>query len=286
MENLFNFDYEVRAIRNRDDKKSVSRFSIVYGEGGKVVHCKKNSYEIIPTQAVSDIASAFIGADMPVNTFVHRNGEKIGIRMWYGKKKTKVGDMDYQAVITIPNNGEGRGYLSIIETRLVCTNGMVRKNTKKLSYIKIPHSLDYEKALELMQEAVLEFDLIVKEAIEKDERLNEETLTREEILFQLNKWFFYHEMPKSHKKDMTFNQFRELLATDPIQIKSIDRYYELKKALDRESSYNEQLNLQYSRYTVFATIANYISRRVEKSQSKAPAEIVIERASKKIEAFI
>jgi hypothetical protein len=38
-------------------------------------------------------------------------------------------------------------------------------------------------------------------------------------------------------------------------------------------------------YTVFATVTNYLSRRVEKSGSKAPQAIKDERASAKLSYF-
>jgi len=40
-----------------------------------------------------------------------------------------------------------------------------------------------------------------------------------------------------------------------------------------------------SMYTVFATVTNYLSRRIEKSGSKADATVQLERASEKLGFF-
>ena len=113
----------------------------------------------------------------------------------------------------------------------------------------------------------------------------EEELTNVDILKKLNKWFYEVEMPLSHKKDMSFNQFRELLVTNPQSVKSIDRYNEVMVALELEKGYNEQLSRGLSMYTVFATLTNYLSRRVEASGSKAAIEIQQERVSRKISEY-
>lgn len=85
---------------------------------------------------------------------------------------------------------------------------------------------------------------------------------------------------------MTFNQFREILAIgDTSEIKCYDRYQDLMKALDKEEGYNKELDLKRSLFTVYATVTNYLSRRVEKSASKAPIQIVQERASEKLSYF-
>lgn len=55
--NIFNFEYELVNILNKD--KTNSRFNVVYGENGNVIHTKKNSYEIIETKNVSLLADVF-----------------------------------------------------------------------------------------------------------------------------------------------------------------------------------------------------------------------------------
>jgi hypothetical protein len=116
-----------------------------------------------------------------------------------------------------------------------------------------------------------------------------------DVLFQLNKWFFEKELPSTQKKlvndttgevrDMTLNDFRKMLVTDDVEIPSLHRYTELMEAHQRELGYNKELGLGLSMYTVYATITNYLSRRVEKSGSKAPQEVKDERASAKLSYF-
>ena len=57
-------------------------------------------------------------------------------------------------------------------------------------------------------------------------------------------------------------------------------------AFKRELGFNEKLNLKLSKYTIFATITNYLSRRAEKSGSKAPTEVLIQRQEAKIDGVL
>lgn len=284
MENLFGFDYEVNNIENKDG--TPSNFFSVFGDKGKVMHCKKDSYSLVATEDVSKIGQAFIDNGHNVEPFVHRNGEKIGFKVTIGDRPTKLGEKRYAVVVTIPNNGGGRGYFSVEEERLICTNGMTSKVKNKDNSVRIPHSADYNEYLELMKEAIEQFTILVQEIEANDLRLNDEVLDRHEAMFQLNKWFYEQEMPKSHRDDMTFDEFRKLLATDPDEIKSYSRYIELMEAFKRELGHNRDLNLKLSMYTVFATCTNYISRRIEKSKTKAPVSIQLERQSEKLAGFI
>ena len=282
--NIFGFDYKETRLQNGDGSDSI--WSSIQGAEGKLIHCKKKTYEMIQTSAVSHIAQAFIEEGFKVTPYVHRNGEVIGLNISLGKRMTKVGEKQYNAFIKIPNNGGGMGFLLLRELVLICGNGMVRTRSKqKDQTIKIPHSVDYPAALKLMKEAVIQFMTMVAEIEENDSLMLDTELTNVEVMRKLNKWFYEVEMPLSHKKDMSFNQFRELLVTNPSDIKSIDRYNEVLVAYELEQGYNEQLNRGLSMYTVFATLTNYLSRRVEASGSKAAIEIQQERVSKKISEY-
>ena len=284
MNNLFSFEYQVNNIANQDGTES--RFFSVFGEGGKVMHCKKDSYHLVQTSDLSAIGNAFIDRGNDVSTFTHRDGEVIGLNITLGQRMTKVGDKTYQALITVPNNGGGRGKLSIKEKRLICLNGAVQELYNKDQSIKIPHNASYNDYLKLMEEAIIQFGKIIEYIEERDTQMDGQKLTNLEITYHLNKWFFEEEMPPTHKVDnMTFDQFRKLLATNPDSIKSYDRYQELKKALTKELGYNEELGLESSMYTVYAAVTNYISRRIEKSQSKASEEVQLTRESEKLKYF-
>ena len=281
--NLFNFEYENEVLTNKDG--SPSRFSKVYGDKGLIIHTKKDSYKIVPTEAFSQIGVAFANKGMQVSTFQHRDGEVIGLNIVLGGKMTKVGDKTFNAYITLPNNGGGKGKLSLKETRLICTNGAVHTLNHRESEIKIPHTVDYPQAIELMTRSLEEFKRIIDSIDEKDTLLTNKPMEKHDIMYHLNKWYYEQEMPANHKSDMGFNEFRRVLAESPDDIQSIARYRELMAALDKEIGYNQQLNLSLSLYTVYATVTNYLSRRVEKSNSSAAEEVQFTRASEKLVYF-
>lgn len=284
MSNLFNFEYQERELLNADGSKS--NFRQVFGLNGVNMACPKGSYHIVKTEEVSNLGNAFVEAGHEVSTFNHRNGEVIGLNVSFGDKPTKVGACNYSLLITIPNNGGGKGYLSIKQHRLICGNGMVSNKTLyKDNYIKIPHTWNYKESINLMKQSIGSFSSLLEQLETRDDFFNNTELNEVEVMFQLNKWFYEQEMPSSHKKDMDFNEFRKLLAISPESIKSIERYEELKTAYKKEIGYNEQLGLNLSMYTVYASVTNYLSRRVEKSNSKASHEVKVERASKKLEFF-
>jgi hypothetical protein len=284
MTNLFNFEYEQLNIPNKDGSKS--RFGYVYGEGGNVIHTKKDSYNIIPTADLSTIGNAFVEKGYGVSTFSHRDGEVIGLNNNLGERPSVVGDKIYQALITVPNNGIGKGFLSIKEVRLVCTNGMVRALSNNKAQIKIPHSVDYPYAIKLMKDSLEQFELIIASIAGREEELDSQVIDNHTAMYELNKWFFNNEMPANHKKDLTLDTFRKLVVTDPDSIECIERHNELRAAFNRELGYNEELGLKLSMYTVFATVTNYLSRRIEKSASVAPVEIQYQRQAEKLAAFI
>ena len=118
-----------------------------------------------------------------------------------------------------------------------------------------------------------------------DLALNDVTLERTDAMYNLNKWFFEEEFPTSQKDGITFDEFRRDLAVDPKSIKCIGRYNELMDAFSKEIAYNEELGLNLSMYTVYATVTNYLSRRIEKSGSKADATVQLERSSEKLKFF-
>jgi hypothetical protein len=111
MKNLFEFDYI---------EKPLKRVNIA---------CPKESYHIVKTSDVSNLGNAFINKGYDVSTFIHRNGEIIGLNINFGNKPAKVGESQYNLIIKIPNNGSGKGYLAIKQVRLICSNGMVTNKT-------------------------------------------------------------------------------------------------------------------------------------------------------------
>lgn len=284
MENLFNFEYTEKALVNQDG--TPSNFRQVFGSNGVNMACPKGSYHIVKTADLSQLGQAFINKGHNVSTFEHRNGEVIGLKIEFGSHPSKVGECKYDLIITVPNNGGGKGYLSIKQLRLICTNGMMSDNTvHKDNYIKIPHTIDYKESLIMMERSINGFMSLMEQVVENDLKMDAKTLTHSEAMFNLNKWFFEEEFPVSQKGDMTFDEFRKALALEPDTIKCIARYDELKEAFNKEIGYNGKLGLGLSMYTVYATVTNYLSRRIEKSGSKANEITQLERASKKLEFF-
>ncbi len=284
MKNLFDFEYTEKTLNNQDG--TPSNFRQVFGDNGVNVVCPKGSYHIVKTGDVSNLGNAFIEKGYKVDTFIHRNGETIGLNVSFGNKPSKVGESNYNLIITVPNNGGGKGYLAIKQVRLICTNGMVSNKTMhKDNYIKIPHTINYKESLVLMQKSIEGFASLLEQVEQKDIMLDGRKLNENEVLFHLNKWFFEEEMPASHKNGMTLDSFRKTLALNPDEIKSIERYNELKLAFQKEVGYNKELGLDLSMYTVYASVTNYLSRRVEKSNSTASNVVQVERASKKLSYF-
>ena len=287
MENLFNFDYELEIILNKDIERTDSRFGIVYGENGMVIHTKKDSYTMVKTADVNEIGQRFIEDGMKVTSFSQRFGEIIGLNVdLVSKRKTIVGDKDYNALITIPNNGNGSGHLSIFENVLICTNGMTRSSlVHKDKSIKIPHNITYKISMELMAQAITAFKSMIKEIEKRDEKLNSQPLGNEDAAVKLlNKWFYDFEMPVS-QKTMTFDEFRKMLYDQQDELKSYDRYCQMKDAFYAELGHNQTLNRPLSLYTIYATVTNYLSRRREDSQSSAPVEIQTLRQEQKVKSL-
>jgi hypothetical protein len=284
--NLFDFDYVTETIKNKNNTDS--RFGIVYGQNGMVMHTKKDSYTIVDTIDLSILAQAFIDKGYKVTTFTHKFGEVIGLNISLTKNKlTKVGEKTYNAIITVPNNGCGMGYLLIFETRLICENGATKKNKLgAFNSLKIPHKITYKLSLELMEKALIQFESIIELIEKQDEILNDQQIDEIQAMKFLNVWFFENEFPTSQKNGLTLDEFRKMLAVNPNDIKCIDRYNELKSAFKRELGFNDKLNLKLSKYTIFATITNYLSRRNEKSKAAAPTEIILQRQEDKIEGVL
>lgn len=292
MKNLFPFEYIETTLPNQDGTDS--RFRTVYGENGMLIACPKNSYHLVPTQSVSSLAQAFENEGFEVSPFIHNAGAKIGLSVAFGNRPSKVGECQYKLVVTVPNDGSGMGYLAVTQTRLICSNGQTRKSTVyKDNNIKIPHTFKYEQAIELMKQSIQTYGRLLNELENRDIAMAEVPLKDTEVMFHLNKWFFECELPVSQKtfidddgkkQKYTLDMFRKDLTTDD-GVPSQARYDELQKALKRELGYNKELKLDLSMYTVFATVTNYLSRRVEKSGSKAPREIKDERASTKLSYF-
>lgn len=284
MENLFQFEYTEQALTNVDG--TPSNFRQVFGNNGVNMACPKGSYHIVKTGDLSALGHAFIDKGHTVSTFEHRSGEVIGLKISFGNHPNKVGECKYDLIITVPNNGGGKGYLSIKQLRLICTNGMMSdKTVHKDNYIKIPHTIDYKESLIMMERSISGFISLMEQVQENDLKLDAQTLTHTEAMFNLNKWFFEEEFPVSQKGDLTLDGFREALALDPKSIKCIARYELLKEAFNKELEYNKELGLELSMYTVYATVTNYLSRRIEKSGSKADETTQFERSSKKLKFF-
>ncbi len=283
MNNIFGFDYRETKINNDDE--TPSRFSYITGAGGMVVHTKKDSYKIIETADISKLADKFIEAGYNTSRFIHNNGEVIGLNMTLGNKPTNVGEKFYYAILTIPNQGGGVGFLNVGEKRLTCRNGAVRIVKSINGVVKIPHTIDYQWYIKTVEESVLVFQKIVAEIERQDAAMDDRKLESEEVMFHLNKWFFDQEFPPSQKGDMSFEEFRRLVFESPNDIKCIDRYNQLRQAYQRELVINEELKLDLSMYTVFASVTNYLSRRAEASKTKAPAEIKLQRDAEKLKYF-
>jgi len=284
MDNIFKFSYQESYLKNLDD--TPSRFRGVYGDKGNLINVPKGErYNIIQTEDVSVLASVFQDNGLNVTPFVFKDGEVIGIDVPMGERMSKVGDRQVSMRLTIKNNGTGVGYASAFVKRLICTNGAVRTEFAKDRMVKIPHTKDYNIYLKIAQDSILTFKSLLQSFDEQDLLLDGTKLDKIDLMFHLNKWFFDFEFPDSQKGKMKFNEFRLLLVEEPEKIKPIDRYRELMSALDREVGYNTELKLDLSMYTAYAAVSNYLSRRVEKSGSAAPIEIVQERAFDKLSYF-
>lgn len=288
-ENLFGFDYDVQTQLNLD--ASESRFTTTYGQNGNIIHTGKKTYIPIKTENVSRIGTAFQENGMKVKPFIHRSGEIIGLNIPLTENKlTKIGHKNYSAFITCPNNGSGKGYLSLKEVRLICKNGMVRKTDMlKEKTIKIPHTFEQNFELQLMKESILAFENLMQDAERYDEILNEKKIDRIEAKKLLNRWFFTNEMPDSQKvvgeQKMDFNMFGKILYSNPQSLKSHDRYLQLCKSFELEIDHNSMLGLNLSYYTTFATVTNYLSQRLRASASTRPSEIQDQTIAKKVEFF-
>ena len=278
---IFNFEYKIEPINNEDGTKS--RFEIVYGQNGNVIHTKKNTYKIISVEAINKLSKIFEEKGKKVSGFIHRYGEVLGIQIKLSEnRKTIIGDKSYTAIIKIPNNGTGRGYLSIFEERLVCKNGAVR-STQKTNSIKIPHTYYYEDYLNLAEQTLLEFENIIVEIEQKDAELNSKTLSTTELRFKLNEWFYNNEYSDSHRKEISFDSFRRDMVLNPDVVPMNKRYSSLLESYEEEISNNTKLNLDLSHYTFYAIVTNYLSKRIKKSKSKAPEYIKNERVASKIQ---
>lgn len=284
MENLFGFEYQTETLAHQDN--TPSKWKVVYGQSGQIIGCKKDSYTIVQAGDVSKVGEIFQDKGYQVNPFIKDNGGIIGLNIGFGRKMTVIGETERNYNLFVPNNNTGMGYLKVHEKRLVCTNGMTRDIPVNVNWIKIPHTWDYNASLKLVTQVIESSETIFTMFEERDAALNNAEIDRIEAKIMLNKWFYDVEMPDSHKKDLTFGQFRAAIFNDPDSIKSYDRYSQLMAAYDREMDYNQELGLDLSKYTVLATVNNYLSRRIEKSNSKAPVEVQFERTAAKIASLV
>ena len=281
--NLFSFEYVEQPLYNQDG--SESNFRQVFGLDGKTITCPKSSYTMVKTADLSNLGHAFIEKGHEVSTFNHRNGEVIGLNVSFGSRPSKVGESNYNLFITVPNNGTGKGFLSIKQLRLVCSNGMVStKTVHKNNQIKIPHTINYNESINLMKQSIDGFISLHEQVQKRDELLDGQKMDLTDVQFHVTKWFFEQELPKSHLEDWTLDKFREAVYYGA-EIPSKARFELLQRSLKRELAYNEDLGLDISLYTAYATITNYLSRRVESSRAKASAEVKLATASKKLTYF-
>lgn len=283
IKNLFDFDYNIENIKNKDATNS--RFNIVYGQNGNVIHTKKDTYSIINTSDLNILGNTFISEGYNVNSYIYKNGEVIGLNIDFNKKLTIVGEKSYSLFINIPNNGNGVGNLIIKELRLICTNGRTHK-LDKISEIKIPHNITYIDSLNLIRKIVPKIKEMIDLIDSNDSELNSKILMETDLIYKLNYWFYHYEMIESHK-NITFNEFRKYLAVDPDMINKnvLINYHLLLESFEREKIINIKLNLQLSDYTVLSTITNYLSRKIENRKSKTPTEILFIKTNSKLANF-
>lgn len=283
MENIFGFEYALEALKNGNGTDS--RFNVVRGQNGFVTHACKRGYEIIDTQAVSDVSHRIcdlLGAEVP-KPYIHKNGEVIGVQVHLGEKDALTGKVSYSAVLNIKNNGTGVGKLILKERRLICSNGMTA--LVAVGEFSIPHRTNYKEHLKRAQSAVAGYKILVEQAQHRDERLNTMKISKEVLRRDLNNWFYHYELPASARENMSFNDFRATVAGfGDAEIKQSNqaRYDALMRAMEEELAHNVTLGLDISKYTVLATVTNYLSRRIEQSGSEAPEAIQFQRANKKI----
>ena len=285
MQNIFDFSYSEDYLRNLDG--SASKFRGVYGEGGNLVVVPKGGrYNVVQTEDVSAIARAlYEESGLKATPFIFKSGEVIGLNVNMGNVVSKVGDRQVFMRLNVKNNGTGVGYLGAFVKRLICSNGAMRTEFSKDKIIKIPHTRDYNAYLKIAQDAVVAFNTLIEVLDAQDLAMDSKKIEKTDLMFHLNKWFFEYEYPTSQRGKMTFNEFRLLLVEKKEKIQPYDRYRELMNALDREIGYNAELGLKQSVYTAYAAVSNYLSRRIEKSGSGAPIEIVQERALGKLDYF-
>ena len=285
MKNLFEFSYSLERITNKDG--SESNYSTVFGENGNVINVASNSYTVVRTEDVSILAQAFIEKGYKVTPYSYKSGQIIGLNIDFGTKPSVVGDSTYRLVLNIPNNGHGAGKLSVHQRRLICDNGMVRTTLDhEEKNLKIVHNIDYNKSLELVKQSVVFFEKMLEDMIKVEEQLNAEEFTDSKFRYALNKWFWEQEVPEGQKNGMTLNQFRKSLSEDISEYKWSSRYEQLMAARAREMEHNKELGLKLSRYTVLAAVTNYLTRRTEKSKTKAPREILDIRTARKTDYML
>lgn len=279
MKNIFNFEYQTETLNNQDGTKS--RFGVVYGENGNIVHTKKDTYHMVSTESVSQIANAINQQGYEISSFCHRHGEVIGFQVNLGIKPTKIGDISYEAVLLIPNNGKGVGITYLKEKRLICTNGMMR--TLGSQVVKIPHRKDYKSYLEIAEATMSNFLQMVEMAQKSDESLTEYVMHKWEAKHRLATWFHKHETDGK----LSLNQLREALyKREGVSNVIMAKYDDLMAAFEREVGYNEDLELNLSMYTLLATVTNYLTRRREQRASKLHDVMRQKRDTAKVEDFI
>ena len=282
--NLFNFDYEEAIIPNLNGEPS--RFRGIYGLDGNLINTAKGGkYNVVRTEDLSRVGEFFLDQGKSVIPYTHKDGEVIGLTIPHGVKPHKVGDRMVTMVLDVLNNGYGAGKLSLMVKRLVCTNGAMKNEYSNKGIIKIPHTNNYKYYLELAQEAMVKFETMINQLDEFETNLNGQKIDLYDVKKLLNEWFYKNEIPASGKEDMSEQEFRMLLVDDfdslPNATKT--RYKELQKSIEKELSYNKELGLEVSKYTTYAVVTNYLSRRREQSAADAPEVILMQRQQSKIE---
>lgn len=269
MENLFGFNYNVHTINNQDG--SESRFAYVTGKNGMVVHTKKNTYNVIPTESISNIAQVFINQGYKVSPYTFKHGESIGFEVDFGPRSTELGVINYYGVFEVPQNGYGAARFLVREEKKICTNGMVRGFTFKNRELTIPHYKNFNDYVDFCQNALQFFGEIIESAIQQDKTLAGKTLDKYEFMKRLNEWFYETEIKGMNNAPKSPEAFRAELASEGVtDYKWYSKYRKFLTSIKRELEYGEQLNIKLSCYTMLMVVTNYLSRKREERNSKLP----------------
>ena len=284
--NLLDFNYQTQIIKNLDG--SDSQFKTIFGQDGMVTHTHKgNKFHVIDTASINSLMELFQDSKYEVDSWVQNNGSTVGFRVQIGQQATAVGEKMFYIDIVIPQNGSGKGKVTMFEKRLICTNGMTRTDFKFSDKgLRMSHTSTYRENIEVVKNVLSYFDDMVDGIHEKDESLSKQQINTVELRRLLNVWFYNSELPISQRPD-SLELFRESVAMGTYTSeKFANRYDNLISSMNKEIEYNSQLNLNISKYTALATVTNYLSQKVRDSKSKASTIVVEQRQATKADAML